>query len=376
MATINDLPEEILEYILCLISPYNDLRSCRQVCQRWYTCCQGVVDKRKSRLVCALRRGRVEWQTPRYTHTHTHTHTHISRRYSHSACTHRTHMYVFGGCTSTNTTFNDLWRYDLYTHAWTRLLTTGTYPSPKAYATMIVTSYNNEDLLILFGGWTHPSLYPLHQQWVLFSELHIYNVMDNRWTQLYYPGSPPPTAGHTATMHGNVMVVFGGLQKQGGTSASTNDLFCLDLVNQCWYKPIVSQPLPQPRYGHSQMKLDRHHILIIAGCGGSNKPYNDVWILTIPSNIHDTKAVWTWKQVTILDKCNQPPHMWYTPCCKVGNTAVVVLSTTLANTAMSQLLVPPSVRRQPWIPPPPPPPRPNTNTNTNNNNNSLLPSLM
>lgn len=31
MACVDDLPEEILEYILCLISPYNDLRNCRQV---------------------------------------------------------------------------------------------------------------------------------------------------------------------------------------------------------------------------------------------------------------------------------------------------------------------------------------------------------
>ncbi|KAK4289663.1 hypothetical protein Pmani_037381 [Petrolisthes manimaculis] len=221
----------------------------------------------------------------------------------------------------------------------------------NAYATMqVATMDNNDDLLILFGGWTHPSLYPLHQQWVLFSELHIYNIMDNRWTQLYYPGSPPPTAGHTATTHGDVMVVFGGLQKQGGTSTSTNNLYCLDLKNQCWYKPSMSTTLPQPRYGHSQMKLDSHHILIMAGCGGSNKPYNDVWLLTIPTNIHHTKAVWTWKQVTIKDPSNQPPHMWYTPCCKVGNT-VVVLSTLGNTAAMSQLLVPPSVRRQPWIPP-------------------------
>jgi hypothetical protein len=26
--------------------------------------------------------------------------------------------------------------------------------------------------LFLFGGWTHPSIYPLHQTWRLFNELH------------------------------------------------------------------------------------------------------------------------------------------------------------------------------------------------------------
>nr|XP_053635821.1 F-box only protein 42-like [Cherax quadricarinatus] len=172
MAGVNDLPEEILEYILCLISPYNDLRSCRQVCHRWYTCCQGVVEKRKSHFFTALKVGCVKWFSPTYP-------SHIipiSRRYSHSACVFDSSMYVFGGCTSTNTTFNDLWRFDLGLHEWTRLLTTGTYPSPKAYASMV--TWNN--CLVLFGGWTHPSLYPLHQQWVLFSELHVFDILGNR----------------------------------------------------------------------------------------------------------------------------------------------------------------------------------------------------
>ena len=40
-------------------------------------------------------------------------------------------MFVFGGCTSTSTTFNDLWRFDLSTRSWSRPLSTGTYPSPK-----------------------------------------------------------------------------------------------------------------------------------------------------------------------------------------------------------------------------------------------------
>lgn len=68
-------------------------------------------------------------------------------------------MYVFGGCTCTSTTFNDLWRLDLSTRKWMRLLTMGTYPTPKACATIVY--YNNS--LVLFGGWTHPSPYPLHQ---------------------------------------------------------------------------------------------------------------------------------------------------------------------------------------------------------------------
>lgn len=68
-------------------------------------------------------------------------------------------MYVFGGCTCTSTTFNDLWRLDLSSRKWVRLLTMGTYPTPKALATLV----HYEGLLVLFGGWTHPTPFPLHQ---------------------------------------------------------------------------------------------------------------------------------------------------------------------------------------------------------------------
>jgi len=35
----------------------------------------------------------------------------------------------------------------------------GTYPTPKACASLVA----YKDTLILFGGWSHPTPYPLHQ---------------------------------------------------------------------------------------------------------------------------------------------------------------------------------------------------------------------
>lgn len=84
----------------------------------------------------------------------------IAKRHSHSACIYDNSMYIFGGCTATwTTTFNDLWRLDLGTRTWIRPVTMGNYPSPKACATMVYHKKN----FILFGGWSHPSPYPLHQ---------------------------------------------------------------------------------------------------------------------------------------------------------------------------------------------------------------------
>ena len=51
----------------------------------------------------------------------------ITERYSHSAAYHSGSMYIFGGCTATGTTFNDLWRFDLGTRHWIRPLATGMF---------------------------------------------------------------------------------------------------------------------------------------------------------------------------------------------------------------------------------------------------------
>ena len=53
------------------------------------------------------------------------------------------------GCTSTSTTFNDLWRLDPTTREWSKPLATGAYPSPKACATFVKSKPGQ---LILFGG--------------------------------------------------------------------------------------------------------------------------------------------------------------------------------------------------------------------------------
>ena len=154
--SIETLPDEILEYILVLISPYSDLESCARVCVRWNSCCRRVIALRRQHFQHQIVSGRMFWS---HLATEDSVNT-ISKRYSHCAAYHpsSSSMFVFGGCTSTSSTFNDLWELNLSSRTWQRPLSTGTYPSPKACASLVI----QDDSLILFGGWTHPSLYPLH----------------------------------------------------------------------------------------------------------------------------------------------------------------------------------------------------------------------
>lgn len=84
----------------------------------------------------------------------------ITKRYSHSAIVCDDLMYVFGGCTSSMTTFNDLWKLDLNTRMWVRPLTTGAYPSPKACSTLVQYKEMLSKALLWkvsdFGGIGHP----------------------------------------------------------------------------------------------------------------------------------------------------------------------------------------------------------------------------
>jgi len=231
----------------------------------------------------------------------------IAGRFSHSAVLHENSMYIFGGGSSTATTFNDLWRFDLSSRQWIRPISMGTYPSPKACASMVC--YQNQ--LILFGGWRHPSSYPPYQPWRLFDELHAYNIKENRWNRFQSFG-PPPMAGHSAVIIDNEMIVFGGYQVlDNGTNANSNDVWRYNLKTFMWLKQETSPNKPPPRYGQFQIALDDQNILILGGCGGPNNVFSDAWLLRI------TRNIWKWKQVVIKNKKWSATHMWCNPACKV-----------------------------------------------------------
>ena len=318
-ATIEILPDEILEYILILISPYSDLESCAAVSLRWNSCCRRVVALRRQHFHQQILSGRMFWShLPTEDSVNT-----ISKRYSHCAVYHpsTSSMFVFGGCTSTSSTFNDLWELNLSSRTWQRPLSTGTYPSPKACASMLI----HDQKLILFGGWTHPSLYPLHQSWKLFSELHIYHISERRWALMSSePESlhPPAMAGHSASLHHQMMVVFGGLQKQSssvGQYTVSNDLWVYHLDRGVWTRQLTGgQETPLARYGQSQIRLDDQYLLILGGCGGPNNEYTDIWLLQLST------SPWTWRKMEVRGSENRARDIWCHPAVRLGDKVLVL----------------------------------------------------
>ncbi|PIO14738.1 hypothetical protein AB205_0201210, partial [Aquarana catesbeiana] len=147
------------------------------------------------------------------------------------------------------------------------------YPSPKAGATLVV----YKELLVLFGGWTRPSPYPLHQPERFFDEIHTYSPSKN-WS---------------------------------------NDVWALDMEQWSWSKPVISGTCPFPRGGQSQIVIDNETILILGGCGGPNALFKDAWLL------HMDTTPWTWQQLKVENEEHGAPELWCHPACRVGQCVVV-----------------------------------------------------
>ncbi|XP_056398316.1 F-box only protein 42 [Hyla sarda] len=308
--SMSELPEEVLEYILSFLSPYQEHKTAALVCKQWYRLIKGVAHQCYHGFIKAVHDGNIQWESRTYPYPGTP----ITQRFSHSACyyDYNQSMYVFGGCTqsSCNAAFNDLWRLDLNSKEWIRPLASGSYPSPKAGATLVV----YKELLVLFGGWTRPSPYPLHQPERFFDEIHTYSPSKNWWNCIVTTHGPPPMAGHSSCVIGDKMIVFGGSL---GSRQMSNDVWVLDMEQWSWSKPNISRPSPHPRGGQSQIVIDNETILILGGCGGPNALFKDAWLLHMNTN------PWTWQQLKVENEEHGAPDLWCHPACRVGQCIVV-----------------------------------------------------
>ncbi|XP_060614823.2 F-box only protein 42 [Anolis sagrei] len=309
--SMEELPEEVLEYILSFLSPYQEHKTAALVCKQWYRLIKGVAHQCYHGFIKAVQEGNIQWESRTYPYPGTP----ITQRFSHSACYYDANqsMYVFGGCTqsSCNAAFNDLWRLDLNSKEWIRPLASGSYPSPKAGATLVV----YKDLLVLFGGWTRPSPYPLHQPERFFDEIHTYSPSKNWWNCVVTTHGPPPMAGHSACVVRDKMVVFGGSL---GSRQMSNDVWVLDLELWAWSKPNIAGPSPHPRGGQSQIVIDDETILVLGGCGGPNALFKDAWLLHMTPD-----AAWTWQPLKVENEEQGAPELWCHPACRVGQCVVV-----------------------------------------------------
>ena len=203
------IPVEIVEKIMSYLSPYGDFFDAKCVCRLWYRLIVRICKQRLQNFHAAVRTGNLRIRTLT-------TKSRISPlpRFSHGCCIIGGKMYVHGGCSSSNTAFNDLYFLDLREQRWIRPRTSGSPPPPKECATAVV--YDNRDIVI-FGGWCQPSRTGINSVAKFFDDLYIFNIVNLSWrSPAVNRDLPRPCkrAGHGACVLGHKMIVFGGAQRE------------------------------------------------------------------------------------------------------------------------------------------------------------------
>ncbi|CAG7822338.1 unnamed protein product [Allacma fusca] len=101
----------------------------------------------------------------------------------------------------------------------------------------------------------------------LFEELWKFNVSTQHWEYLPTEGeTPKELASHSAVMHGDYMVVFGGTGVPFGTSSSNKMSIC-DLRTLKWQRVHTTGTPPSPQYGQA-IVLDKKCFYVIGGTTG------------------------------------------------------------------------------------------------------------
>lgn len=186
-----------------------------------------------------------------------------SPRYSHTAVAVGSLVYCFGGFNADLRWLDDLYALDTERRRWVWLPERGTKPSPRAAHSCV--KYGSK--LVFFGG---------NDGMGLYNDLHTFDTKTNEWERVDVAGSSPaPRTGHGAAVLGDRMFVFGGTTGLGGDTY--NDLYVLDMASWAWYRPSFEGTPPEPRGGHSCTMIGDQ--LFVFGGNNNHRSFNDVHIL-------------------------------------------------------------------------------------------------
>lgn len=128
----------------------------------------------------------------------------IPARAYHSSVADGNKIIIFGGLNTT--VLNDCKIYNTATHEWSEsLVINGAPPSSREKSTSVL----YKDLIIVYGGYY---CCPKTELEIIYNDIHILNTQSMTWNK---PSSgmmnAPAVFAHSATVHEDSMLVFGGI---------------------------------------------------------------------------------------------------------------------------------------------------------------------
>mmetsp|Transcript_3978 Transcript_3978/g.11502 ORF Transcript_3978/g.11502 Transcript_3978/m.11502 type:complete len:812 (+) Transcript_3978:116-2551(+) len=188
-------------------------------------------------------------------------------------------LFIYGGASPLQT-FGDVFKLDLIKREWAQGYTIGSARVPGKRTGHAATS-DGRGHLFVFGGYSGQGSL-LNDLWMLRAvegarKSHTRGVFEASWVKLPAFGNvPSPRSGHSLTLYGRKLLLFGGVLESGKVS---NELFVYDLDSQTWVPFALDGVSPAPRQGHAALRHGSE-IAVVGGCDTSEEKstcYNDAW---------------------------------------------------------------------------------------------------
>eukprot|EP00026_Physarum_polycephalum_P002180 Phypoly_transcript_02185.p1 GENE.Phypoly_transcript_02185~~Phypoly_transcript_02185.p1 ORF type:complete len:940 (-),score=130.13 Phypoly_transcript_02185:39-2858(-) len=153
----------------------------------------------------------------------------------HSAVLHEENMYIYGGVSVDNNLNPTIQVFNFVSRSFSTI-TPSRAPIPRYQHSAIV----SDGHMIVFGGGAEN---------VFLNDLVAYSFETQTWSEIIpaTDARPSPRRGHTCTLVGRVVYVFGGY----GSNGPVNDMYKFDLDQKIWAPVDTKGPVPQPRFLHT-----------------------------------------------------------------------------------------------------------------------------
>ena len=197
-----------------------------------------------------------------------------------------------GDLRSTRQIHNKMYKYDTRQASWHALPTVGEPPerripfARRSHSAVVVENFYSGPSILIWAG---AGLEPIKARDRLFNDMWAFNIEKETWTFVYQKGNvPKPRSGHSATLIGHLMYVYGGLVNTSeGGNGTTAELFCFDTNTLEWNQIPYSGISPGGIYNHAALLHPWSHeqgkIMIFGGrrCASSEPPSNTVYCIDL-----------------------------------------------------------------------------------------------
>ncbi|KAG7397558.1 kelch domain-containing protein 1 [Phytophthora boehmeriae] len=197
-------------------------------------------------------------------------------------------MVVYGGTDDDENTLGDLHVFDLKTHRWT---------TPLNCETILRTWHDvvylaSKNLLIVFGGERNSAA---EGELDLLSDIMVLDTECMLWYPPAIRGTAPSArSGHTCSVLGNDMVVFGGSRGRNRQSS----VHVLDCDDWNWKVVKVEGKAPSARTYHSAVAVGNDKIVYFGG-NDSTKSFSSIHVLHKVEK-DEGDAVWKWEEPAVV----------------------------------------------------------------------------